>query len=260
VRQGQADWRDETAYAPLLAAEPCVFAWEWLRRDKAYREAARQALQQRARAGVLAGEDGARRWQLHAFEDPALPAPAARPVWRADSYRMVLRAAAVPSRDLADAFDVARLGRLATIVRGSGGEHLLLSDGLRVVRVDVGRASLSQGPVRLDYALGGMTQVDGPLLTLRRLLSLWRTGGFSPALHRRAARAQRLVLMLRAYDAIACGASQREIASELVDRDAAGPRWRVKAPSARSRAQRLVRDARRMAAGAYRRLLDDRLA
>ena len=63
------------------------------------------------------------------------------------------------------------------------------------------------------------------------------------------------MLLLRAHDALAAGADQRDIAEALLSREAAQPKWRVGAPSLRSRAQRLVRGARLMAAGGYRELL-----
>ena len=61
--------------------------------------------------------------------------------------------------------------------------------------------------------------------------------------------------MLRASDALAAGAAQREIAAVLLNAEAEVERWRVIAPTLRARAQRLVRAARRMAAGGYRSLL-----
>jgi hypothetical protein len=61
--------------------------------------------------------------------------------------------------------------------------------------------------------------------------------------------------MLRAYDALAAGASQREIAAVLLDGDARRDRWRIHSPSLRSRAQRLAACARAMGEGGYRALL-----
>lgn len=66
--------------------------------------------------------------------------------------------------------------------------------------------------------------------------------------------------MLRAHDALAAGASQREIAAVLLDEEALAPRWRVEAPSLRSKVQRLVRSARAMADGGYRLILGGRRA
>jgi hypothetical protein len=136
-----------------------------------------------------------------------------------------------------------------------GREHLLLSDGLRTIRVDVLAGSLARGPAQLFYLLAGFAAAERPLLTLRRLLALRRTGRFSRSLHPRETRAQRWVLALRAFDALATGAGQREIAALLLNREAGEPRWRSRASSIRSQSQRLVRSARRMANGGYRGLL-----
>jgi hypothetical protein len=252
------DWRDAEAYAPLLEAERSAFAWEWLRRNERYARAARAPPLARSRSAtaVVDAQPRAREWHLHAFEDPALAAAAARPVWRAEVHRFVLAAEAERSAPGPDALDPDRLRRLLTLVRGSGcTEHLLLSDGRRSIRVDVHGASLLEGPVRLRCRLEGLEQAQAPLLVLRRLLALARSGRFSTALQPADVRAGRLVLMLRAHDASAAGATQREIAGELLSLGASVRRWRVDAPTLRSRAQRLVRSAGAMAAGAYLTLL-----
>lgn len=135
-----ADWRDADAYAPLLAADRSLFAWEWLRREPAYRAAARAALKGHE------SPEGAERWGLHRFEDPDRAAPEARPVWRADRYRHVLSARAAPPVAPGDALDLARLSCRATLVRGAAGaEHMLFSDGLRTVRLDLVGGGASAG-------------------------------------------------------------------------------------------------------------------
>lgn len=248
-----ADWRDAAAYAPLLEADRSIFAWEWVRRDPGYRAAA-----ELAREGAVSPEalpDPAR-WGLHAFEAPDLGAPAARPVWRAEIHPYVLEADASPAGEGCDSFEWGRLGAISTIVTGGGGgEHLLISDGFRTIRLDVRSGSLRQGPVRLEYRLSGFASAGRPLLTLRRLLTLWRTGRFSSGLHPVEARAGRSVLILRAHDALASGATHREIATELLSAEAGEARWRVGAPTVRTRVQRLVRNARAMAADGYVSLL-----
>jgi hypothetical protein len=244
-----AEWTDAAAYAPLLAADRSILAWEWLRRDPAYRAAARTALE-----GFTPTHGGPRpeTWGLHAFERPDLSAPQARPVWCAGVHPDVLPVLAAEGGPPPDRFDLARLGSLATIVGdASGCEHLLLSDGLRSVRIDVVAGSLGEGAVELRYLIGGLASAERPLRTLRRLLALCRTGRFSAALHPREAKADRFVLMLRAHDALTAGAGQREIAGALLSVEASEARWRVESPTLRSRVQRLVRGARAMAAGGY---------
>ena len=247
------DWRDAAAYEPLLAADRSFFAWEWLRRDQRYRKAAERELE-----GIrLAAETSrtAESWGLHAFEAPQLTAPQARPVWSADVCPHVLTVRAVPAYG-EDIFDLERFRAICALVTATDGrEHVLISDGLRAIRIDVETGTLKDGPVRLEHMLAGFAGAERPLQTLRRLLAIWRTGQFSAGLHPAEARARRFVLMLRAYDACVSGATQRKIAAELLSGDAGQDRWRLKAPTVRSQVQRLVRSARAMAAGGYSILL-----
>lgn len=247
------DWRDAAAYAPLLEADRSLFAWEWLRRDPYYRAAAECA-------GVLGGsascEDrAAAAFGLVAFEWPDLSVPNARPLWRSDVHPHVLIVERVEATSSGDAFDLHRLEDLANLVAGPVGDHLLLCDGLRTVRLDGPCGSFSRAPASLRYRLEGLASAKPKLLTLRRFLSLCRTGDFVRPLHPPEARARRWILMLRAWDALAAGADQRDIAEVLLSRSAAEPRWRSREPSLRSQAQRLVRSARGFAAGQYRTLL-----
>lgn len=247
------NWREEEQYAWLLDAERATFAWEWMRRSDGYRKAFEEA---RASEEQSVQEQSASLWGLHRFEPPQLRAAEARPIWRREPFPYVLQACAEQEGPTADRLDLGRFAALATLYRSSGGvEHLLLSDGMHTIRVDVLSGSLQTGPARLRYRLAGLDDIDEPLMVLRRLAALWRTDRFSPALHRHEVRAGRWIAMLRAGDALQSGATQREIAETLVSRDAAEPRWRISAPTARSRAQRLVRASRDMAAGGYRSLL-----
>lgn len=245
LAQGLPDWRDEAAYASLRGVERAAFAWEWLRRDPAYRAAA-AAGALRSGSGGMPGpaEDAAAHWGLHAFENPDLGAVDARPVWRKEAHPPVLEAFATPWQDDADALSLGRLGCRPVVVRSRRQEHLLLSDGYRSIRLDISGVSLLSGPVRLSYGMSGFEALEAPLLTLRRLLTFMRHGRFSRVLHAPETRAERIILMLRADDASREGASQREIAAVLLSGEARDQRWRISAPSLRSRAQRLVRAAR----------------
>jgi hypothetical protein len=188
--------------------------------------------------------------------DPDLSAPDSRPIWTADRHPSVLAAVAGAPGKAEDAFDLTRFAHVATIASNARDqEHLLLSDGLRAVRIDVLAGSVVRGPVQLRYLLGGFESAEKPLLTLRRLLALRRTGRFSRQLHAPEPRARRWILMLRTSDALAEGADQREIAAVLLGSAAGEPRWRTHSPSLRSQAQRVVRGARQMAAGNYLHLL-----
>jgi hypothetical protein len=194
-------------------------------------------------------------WGLHAFELPHLTIPEARPLWCDNVHPFVLGLEARPLKG-EDSFDLERFRQVATLVTAlDSRERVLISDGFRTIRIDVLAGSLAGGPVELCYRLAGLSSAERPLLTLRRLLSFWRTGRFCRALHPDEAKARRWVLMLRAHDALGAGAGQRAIAAELLGGRAARGRWRVEEPSLRSRSQRLVRAARSMASGGFRDLL-----
>lgn len=247
-----AEWRDAAAYAPLLDADRSLLAWEWLRRDPAYRAAAAAAALKPDGEGQTTA---ARQFGLIIFEPPQRAVPIARPMWRLEAHPYVLAVDARAPDTARDSFDLEALRPFASILEDQAGEHLLLSDGLRTIRLDAVRGSFRGGPASLHYRLWGLRSAELPLLTLRRFLALVRSGRFSRALHRREARARRRVLMLRAADALAHEADQREIASVLLSGSVTEPAWRSREPSVRSRVQRLVRSARQMAGGGYRQLL-----
>ena len=247
-----ADWRDAEAYAPLLGADRSIFAWEWLRRDPDYRAAAEEAREGGGGAGASAK---AARWGLHRFEAPRLGAPEARPFWRADQHRLVLRAWAEPAAGAADAVELLCIPG-ASSFDAEQGEGWLFSDGLRAVRLDLVRGTGRRGPVNLHYLLSGLAGAQGPLLALRRLLSLAETKRFSRGLHRPEPQARRWILVLRAHDSLSAGMSQREAAAELLSAAAGEARWRVNSGSVRSQIQRLCRAARVLAAGGWRSFLD----
>lgn len=247
------DWRDAAAYAPLLDADRSLFAWEWLRRDPDYCAAAEDAL---SRGLSGAANAGAERFGLVVFEAPQLGVPQARPFWRSDVHSLVLTVDVDGTAvSCADEIDVEQMRDLARIIVGDGAERLLLSDGLRAIRLDGPPGAFSCGPVCLRYSIEGLVSAEPSLLTLRRFLAFCRAGHFSRSLHRREVRTGRWILMLRAHDALVAGADQRQIAEELFSRSVAKPRWRTRNPSVRSQVQRLVRLARRFAAGEYRSLL-----
>lgn len=93
------------------------------------------------------------RWRLPLAEDPALPAPEVRILWRADLDPGALRVQAQPT----GLRDPARLpihllrDWLAFTGGHDGREHAVLSDGLRHLRLDVEVGTLSEGPVVLRY-------------------------------------------------------------------------------------------------------------
>jgi hypothetical protein len=245
------DWRDAAAYAPLLGADRSLFAWEWLRRDPRYIEAAAGAVSTNGRRSASAAAG----FGLVEFEPPHLTVPDARPLWISRVHPYVLPVMRGRASGPRDRFDLERFRTIAKVAASEEGGHLLLSDGLHTLRLDGPPGTFRGPPVCLRYLLEGLQAAESPLLTLRRFLVLCRRGRFSRALHPHEPRARRWILMLRAYDALAAGARQREIAEALLGRSTGEPLWRSREPSLRSQVQRLVRSARTLAGGDYRMLL-----
>lgn len=249
------DWRDAAAYEPLRDADRSFLAWEWLRRNPDYRAAAERALSGDSRPDLMQPREAPELWGLHAFESPSMTAPEARPIWCADVHPYVLGVEAGPPNG-EEVFDLERFGAVSTLVKARDDrEHLLMSDGFRAIRIDVLAGTIARGPAELRYRLAGLASAERPVLTLRRLLGLWRTGRFCRSLHANEPRVVRWLPMLRAHDALIAGADQREIAMVLLSAAAGETRWRSRSPSLRSQVQRLVRGARRMASGGYLELL-----
>lgn len=155
-----------------------------------------------------------------------------------------------------DAFDIRRFDRLATVLRcPDGHEHLLLSDGVHHLQMEVTAGSLLDGPVCLRYELSGFKHIEAKTLTLRRLLLLRRLGRFPHGLYPPERRARRWVMALQAYDALQAGATHREIAAALFGERVVKEDWCSRSDYLRLRVQRLVRTADRLVNGGYRDLL-----
>lgn len=132
----------------------------------------------------------------------------------------------------------------------------MLSDGWRRIRVDVVEGTLlSQAPARLDYLLSGMTRLEAPLLALRRMLALWRTGRFARLLFPDEPGLPRRLEALRVGDALADGASYREMAIALFGQDRVRAEWKGRSDFLLSRVRRRADEARGMSAGGWRGLL-----
>lgn len=247
---GIPDWRDTDAYAWLRTADNSAFAWEWLRRNPRYRLAAAAHPPRVWRYGNVAvarAHPAAGHWGLHAFAQPDCDFESAQPVWTAASHPFVLAVAAEPAAERLDLFALDAISLPEVVVRESNGaEHLLIMAAPGEIRLDIVSGSLFAGATQLHYRLTGLEGLEAPLLVLRRLIALWRSGRVPAGLAPPAARAERLMMLLRAHDADRGGASQRSIAAALLSREANRPQWRTESPSLRLRAQRLVGAARRM--------------
>lgn len=240
--QRATDWRDDGDYVFLLEADRRMFAWEWLRRNQAYRRAWQRY---GARAVDRIAERVARHFGLAALEDPSLDARSARPVWHAEcDPHVIVTAAAKGSLPRSELFDILRLGLFANVAIDAGGnEQWLLSDGRWLLRIDVVEGTLLGGPALLRYRLEGMAKLPPRLESLGQLVALESSHARAGPPLRPERKASRWIAELRAADALGEGASQRQIAQHLFGK-AANSSWRVDNDAYRLRVQRLARTAR----------------
>ncbi len=191
-------------------------------------------------------------------EHPDLQAPEARLIWHADLDPGTIGVTAFPA-DPTDP-DSIRIDRIASWLAiatdDRGREHAVLSDGWHHIRLDIEEGRLEgQEAVLLHYRLRGLATAETRLLPLRRFLDLCRHRRFARSLFPRDARIDRGIEMLRVYDAIGQGASQREIGAALFGDGRVARDWVGESDSLRSRVRRLVREAHAMARGGYRQLM-----
>lgn len=162
------------------------------------------------------------------------------------------------AHDDADAFDLGSIGASAVVLRGADGEKLLLGDNERRIRLDVRAGTILAGPVRLHYLVDGFAGLGHKLMTLRRLAGLRRLGHLPATLFAPDRRAERWILLLRTFDALADGATHREVAEGLFGPGKVRDDWRSRSDYLRLRVQRLARTARSLVDGGYRTLFDER--
>jgi len=221
-----ADWRDDAAYAPLRHADRYFFAWEWLRRDPAYGEAA-------------ASDADPAQFGLAQYVAPATPVPAARPIWLRPLLPAVFRCR-LRAGDASQVFAALPWSRAE--VWKPGCVHYLLSDGLGAVRVDVLEGRFPSQGSELVFEVEGPAGLADQLPQLERLRRLLRHE--TPS-RRVSARSARWIAALRVHDALAAGARYREIAAILFGDQVVGPRWWLDTPSWGLRVQRLAAAANR---------------
>jgi hypothetical protein len=216
-------------------------AWEWLRRTDAYRS----AWQGFARASKA---PPARTFGLERYEDPNLPIPSARPIWSSIVYADVLRAhVSDPFATRRDCVDLRLLSRFVSVaISHDEVEHLLLSDGLHSIRIDVVVGTLIGCPSSLTYLLHGLSGLRGPMRALKRLAYLVHSGQFEPAETASPAKRHRWISELRVADATLSGADQQAIARALFGSSISPRRWRTESAEYRRRTQRLVHQAREL--------------
>lgn len=182
-------------------------------------------------------------------EEPDRSARDARLVWSHTFDPGVLRAAASPDRSVQRerGFDLSRFAEPVLAVQSRDCEHVSIGRGARILRLDIATGTVLSGPSRLQLQielgrrLKRQAAAIGPVLALHcaRSLAAWRMA--------KDPRLARLILALRALDALHAGASLRQMA-ELFPASAGGG-WPGRGESAKSRVRRIVGIARKLERG-----------
>lgn len=140
---------------------------------------------------------------------------------------------------------------VAMLRRRGGGMDYLVGPYGRQIRISVDETVPPDRALHFEYRLGGRLTLERPLLTLRRFSTLMRSGSGPSPLFRPDPNSRRWGLLLATLDGIAAGASQRDMARSLFGQAIMMRDWDGPSDYLRARVRRLVRDARRLAAGAY---------
>lgn len=185
-------------------------------------------------------------------EDPACGADRAVIAWTALQNIAVIALDAQHSNER-NAFDFRKYpGRTAVIVDNSGKQHIVLSDGSSQVAADINCGSVLAGPVSLKLIVPERALVGMHLGQLQKLLSaLAHPSGLIPA-HCNPNAAHKLVTALQVADALAAGASQRDIAVVLFGTGRVSSDWNTASDALRSQVRRLIKRARQLSAGGWR--------
>lgn len=160
-----------------------------------------------------------------------------------------------------DGLDLERIASWLTVVTDPDGyDHAVLSDGRHHIRLDVAQGRLAgETLVHLHYRLHGLGSAEAGILPLRRLLHFQHHRRFARSLFLRDPWIERGIQLLRVHDALADGASQREIGAVLFGEARVAEDWNDRSDSLRSRIRRLVREAKALAQGGYRELMRRRM-
>ena len=225
------------------------FAPEFLRRNATYR-----AVWARLGDAELSADarEEARKWGLCPLFDPARPVRAAPAIWRADVASQIV--SLVPAPHLPGAAALPDVRPVVEICDADARNIVLDCAGVRH-RLRLPAADRHAPLAILLPPLGDPLRAAACDAT-RRMIAGLALAEPAAALHPSALQSQRLALLLRVLDAWSEGASNREIGTRIVypwlgGTDAVA--W--KSTGERRRVQRLLAEARHIAAAGYLDLL-----
>lgn len=228
------------AYLYLLGLDDVAMAWEYLRRNAAYR-----ADWRRRRGGDPS------RWALAAFEDPRRDAREAEPLWRPDPTALTLVTAASGVGE-APRFGLWRLPGMRHLIHDGKALRVTLSAGTATLRMILA-PELGDGGA---YVYGLPASPTAAAARAAALATLAALEGPFPSARCLPQRRDALVRMrtLAAIDAAALGASEREIGMLLFGRARVAADWSHDG-SLRAQVRHLLKRGQSLISGGYRALL-----
>lgn len=246
-------WPAADHYRYLDGAGLADLAWEWLRRDPGYRRRARDGVElfaDRVTIVEAAPGDCTDRWGCLDMPGAGRAWSEAPILWSATVDPSVLKVVARPARKSErHAFDLHQCPAPAALVCTPGCEHLLLRAGHGSARLDIVSGTLLEGPVVLLFDFAAVDTIESAIGALHRFLDFQRTGTLPGAPAHGGQRLRRQILALRVHDAIAAGASIRDVGIMLFGSERVRDEWADEA--LKSQCRRLIALAGEMTVGGY---------
>lgn len=260
-------WTDRQFYNRLEPADRQHWAWFWLTRTSEYQAAVSTTRPTRWAMGQL----GEFRLDEQRFEnvfvggacsvpsDVSSENPYSKIVWLPRFDPSVLTAEADHSTDEPGAaFDLATFGTMSTVLKDhTRREIVLFSQGQYHLQMFIDRGTVLQGPTKLRFLIDQVNHLDAVTASLARFNTLLQKRAFLPRQFQTSSSAGKWSRALQALDGFNAGASQREIAAALFGHQMVQREWHGQSDFLRTRTQRLIAFGRKMAAGAYRSLLQE---
>lgn len=258
-------WQDTEQYEWVRALSAHGLAWEFLRRNRAYREAAADISVTRLSRSRPLGEtisaDGhisdAQAWGLLLFETPDRDARKANIFWMPELCPSVLPV--VASRDVGPVsgrfLNLSRLRCRNVVIPGDDIQHLLCADQGRFLQLSVTGECLTRPVQVLANVLPMTPYSETRWRGFKRLNDLVRTETLRTKFYPADLGARRLSRVLQALDGYLAGATQREVAIALFGAERVEADWRDPRNHLCDQVRRAIRRGRDLMNGGYLKLL-----
>lgn len=239
-------WKKSEAFRYVAFLDGPLLAWEYLRRNVAYR-----AAWLKYRLGTPAPPPST--WGCAFAIDPDLDARRARPVWHPDPPSTIRLVRAVSAQEGVTLRTLGMIERSADCVRDSGGVYVTAGSGTRPWCVHIADGVGQDDPVALSVSCDHY--LDRRLAMASSFVaSVGHSASPVPMESSRPTRAGRThQLALQAFDGKSAGASQREIACALYGEAMTAERWTPDG-ELRARVRYFLRRSNDLVGGGYRRL------